>query len=314
MATKTISIRNMLSKRKSVNCVARKLRFSEVGKEDVYNITAPFRYNKKTYLLGRVEPHSIEESSKTVFFKKNNKTKGFQPDYSLPVFTLQDPSITKIDKMFVLNGVEVKPNIRKKEGLTYRIVFYKGSSLENLKKFAYGPWGMKGIRLVKLTNGKIGVFSRPQGKKGRLGKIGFTQINSLSKLKPRLFHKAKIIPGIFSKGEWGGVNEAHILKNGKIGIIGHIARFSKDKKNKFYYPIVFCLDSESLEISTIRILIRRAELPEGESKRPELYNVVYPGGIIRKNGNVAILYVGVGDAESYVVKIADPFSFYEELE
>jgi len=97
---------------------------------------------------------------------------------------------------------------------------------------------MKDIRLVELKNGKIGVFTRPQGRRGRRGKIGFTTISSLENLTPRTLTKAQIIKGQFAKGEWGGVNQALILKNGKIGALGHIARYSKDKQNRFYYAIV----------------------------------------------------------------------------
>jgi hypothetical protein len=292
---------------------AKKIRFAKVEKQDVYNVTAPFQCKNSTYILGRVEPRDIEESARMIFFKK--KGNYWYPDSNCPVFDLQDPFITNLGGTFVLGGVQVKPNPRKPFALTYRTLFYKGTDIHNLKKFAAGPWGMKGIRLIQLPQDKIGVFTRPQGNKGRRGNIGFTTINSLANLSPRLLSKVELIPDQFARGEWGGVNEVLILKTGKLGILGHIARFSRDKRRdyrmRFYYPMVFAFDPKTRKASSIRVLVRRAELPEGDAKRPDLYNVVYPGGIIRENSK-AKLYAGVGDAEAYEIMIKDPFKYYEK--
>ena len=85
----------------------------------------------------------------------------------------------------------------------------------------------------------------------------------------------------------------------------------KIKKNRFYYPIAFSYDYEKNQVSPIKILMRRGELPEGESKLPGFYNVIFPGGIIRENG-LAKIYAGVGDAESYEIIVNDPFLEYEK--
>jgi len=304
-----LSINQILKVYKSSFVSAKKLRFSSVEKQDVYNITAPFKYNKRTYLLGRVEPRNIEEGAKVFFFRKKPGSIYWIPDKNCPNFVMEDPFITKIRNMYVLGGVETmrKPG---RTWLSFRTVFYKGSDIHNLKRFANGPWGMKGIRLIELPDGKIGVFTRPMGKKGARGKIGFITIESLKQLTPRVLSNAEIIKG-FAKGEWGGVNDTVMLKENKLGVLGHIARYSQGMAMRFYYPMVFCFDPETKKSSTIRILVRRAELPEGEAKRPDLYNVVYPGGIIREDGK-AKLYVGVGDAEAYEVLIKDPFTYYEE--
>jgi len=171
---------------------------------------------------------------------------------------------------------------------------------------------MKGIRLVELPNEEIGVFTRPQGKKGARGKIGFTIIDSLSKLTPRVLTNTEVLKGQFARGEWGGVNEISVLKNKTLGILGHIARYSSGKSMRFYYPTAFCFNYKTRKYSSMRLLIRRAELPEGEAKRPDLYNVVYPGGIIREKNGKAKLYAGVGDAEAYEITIKDPFNYYEK--
>lgn len=304
------SVREILKVYKSSFFSAKKLKFYSVEKQDVYNITAPFRFGKKRYILGRVEPRDIELGARVYFFTKKKNSDYWVPDKNCQVYDLQDPFICCIGETFVLGGVEVQQRSAKKH-LSYRTVFYRGKDIHNLRRFATGPWGMKGIRLVELNDGKIGVFTRPQGKKGGLGRIGFTTINSLNELKPRKISNAELIRGLFVKGEWGGVNEVHYLCNGKLGVLGHVARFSKDKKLRFYYPMVFGFDIEKRKATSIRILVRRAELPEGEAKRPDLYNVVYPGGLVR-NGAGAKLYVGVGDAEAYSVSIKDPFIYYEK--
>jgi len=284
----------------------KKLKFLNIRNRTVYNITAPFKYENKTYLIGRVE-NPKDETSIIRFFKKTNSY--FVSDNSFQTFELEDPFITKIKDCYILGGVETKPD--RHERLKWRTIFYQGKNLRNLRKFAAGPWGMKDIRLIELPNSKIGVFTRPQGKKGRRGKIGFFEINSLSELKPRKISQAKIIPQLFARGEWGGANDILILKTGKIGILGHVARFSKDK-NKFYYPMVFAFDPTTGKTSTMRMICRRAELPEGDSKKPDLYNVVFPGGIIRKGRNLATIYIGIADFESYEITVQDPFKYYEK--
>ncbi len=299
-------ITNILKVYKSPKIVnLKKLKFLNVNKHSVYNVTAPFNYEGKTYIIGRVE--NKQELSEVVFFKKVNSH--FAPDESFQKFMLEDPHLTKIDGFFVLSGVETKTA---RDKLKWRTVFFKGKDLRKLKKFAYGPWGMKDIRLIELPSKKIGIFTRPQGKKGRRGKIGYTEIENLKQIKPRKLASAKIINhNLFGRGEWGGANEPVLLKTGKIGVLGHVARFSKDK-NKFYYPMVFAFDPATFKTSSIRLIGRRAELPEGNAKKPDLYNVIFPGGIKRNGDGTAKIYVGVGDYESYEIEMEDPFKYYEE--
>ena len=57
----------------------------------------------------------------------------------------------------------------------------------------------------------------------------------------------------------------------------------------------------------MKIIATRKELPKGESKSPELSNILFPGGLIRNNNGTVNLYVGAGDAEAYEILIKDPF-------
>lgn len=290
---------------------AKKIKFGGIGKNPVYNITAPFKFKESLYIFGREEDSNKGEFNSKISLFKKTKTNSWILDTKFEKLNLEDPFVNKIDDEFIVGGVEVQKNIRKRM-INYRTIFYRGKDIFSLKKFVAGPWGMKDIRLVKIDKNKIGVFTRPQGKKGGRGKIGFTIISNLQELTPKTMSNAPIINGQFAKGEWGGVNQVLILKNKKLGILGHIARYSKDKRNRFYYAIVFGFDTEKRIASNLRIILRRAELPEGESKDPGLYNVIFPGGIIRKKNGTALLYAGIGDMESYKILIRDPFKYYEE--
>jgi len=307
------SIKSLLASYDSSNILkCKKLDFEGVTGLDVYNIASPFKLKGVNYLLGRVELRDFEVGSLAVFFTKKGKEKYWKRSKA-PVFNLQDPFWIRFNGEIVIGGVEImQKNVER--GLKWRTVFYRGKSLGKLRRFAEGPWGMKGIRFVRL-NGKIYLFTRPQGKKGRRGKIGFRVLNSLSELKPRKISGAGIIKGMFAKGEWGGVNQVHVLKNKKLGVLGHIAKFEKDNSGevrRYYYPISFCFDPETEEFSGMKILACRGDLPEGDSKRKDLYHVIYPGGLIRVKGKKAKLYAGVSDVESYEITIKDPFLEYEE--
>jgi hypothetical protein len=284
-----------------------KLKFSGVMEQDVYNVTAPFQIKGVQYLLGRVETRNDERNTKIIFFQK--KENSWEADIKLPIFNMQDPFIFPFKDKLILGGVEVVQKDWRKH-LSYRNVFYIGKDIFYLDRLSSGPWGMKGIRFKDLPNGKIGVFTRLQGGKGGRGKLGFTIVSSLEELKPRLMSQTIPIQGIFAEGEWGGVNEIHTLKNGKWGVLAHVARYDREKI-RHYYPITFLFDYEKKEISRIKIIARREDLPQDEPKRTDLSFVVYPGGIIRKDDGFAELYVGVGDSKGYSIIIEDPFLEYE---
>jgi hypothetical protein len=97
------------------------------------------------------------------------------------------------------------------------------------------------------------------------------------------------------------------LGDGKVGVLGHVARFSDDGA-RHYYPAAFTIDTVSGNASLWRILIERSLLPSGEAKRPDLQDVLFPGGILRKPDGTALLYLGVSDAETMACVIPDPFA------
>lgn len=283
-----------------------------VENRDVYNITPPFKIKRTWYLAGRVEMRDDELGTKIVFFKRGKGQRMWRVIPLAPVFNLQDPFVSKIKGSWVLGGVQTK---QKGKNVRFRTLFYRGKDIDNLTKFARGPWGMKDIRLVELENKKIGVFTRPRGGKRGRGKIGFRVVDYLKDIRPRMLSRVEVIDNMFARGEWGGVNEVHVLKNNKLGVLGHIAKFKKDNgvKKRYYYPITFLFDPETKEFSHMKILVSRKDLPEGEAKRDDLYYVIFPGGIRRKENGRADLYAGVSDAESYRITIKDPFKEYEKI-
>ncbi|MGM0828953.1 MAG: MTP-1 family protein [Bacillota bacterium] len=286
-----------------------KVIFSGIGDKDVYNITAPFEDEGELVIAGRVESRDSEYSSVYFFVNRDDE---WTPREGAPVFELQDPFFAKISGELVLGGVQIFPHPTNAGQLGWRTVLYKGSSISNLREFAKGPDGMKDLRLVELADGSIGVLTRPQGDKGGRGKIGWTRISSLKELTIDVISEAPLLDGQFIDEEWGGANEPHLLANGLIGVLGHIASFDEEG-DRHYYPMVFALNPQTGGISDLELIATRSNFLPGASKRPDLADVVFSGGIIRKSDGTADIYAGISDAEAQKITIPDPFLQYEQI-
>lgn len=283
-----------------------KIKF-QVIEEDVYNITAPFDDGESVYIAGRVEKRDSEQS-RVVFFKEEHGT--WKPVEELGALQLQDPFLTKIDGQFILGGVEIFKDDENSTEWNYRTLFYKGDSVQTLKPFVCGPDKMKDIRLCQLKNGRILVMTRPQGEVGGRGKIGYTIIDSLEQLSSERILEATILENQFTEDEWGGCNEVHLLQNGLVGILSHIAKFDA-AGNRHYYSSAFCFDPSNGDYSKMKIIAVRNNFEDGPSKRPDLRDVIFSGGLIRNEDGTATLYCGVSDAEGHMIEIEDPFKDFE---
>ncbi|WP_406946326.1 DUF1861 family protein [Halobacillus sp. SY10] len=290
-------------KKKSLRNQGEKLHFTSVGERDVYNITAPFKDYNEEVIAGRVEPRD-SEYSEVKFFKKDGGH--WIPREGSPTFELQDPFLTNIHDQLVFGGVEVSPHPNKQSALIWKTVFYKGGSINELQRFAEGPQGMKDIRLVELSDQRIGICTRPQGDKGGRGKIGYTEIDSLDQLTADVIEEAPLLQEHFIDEEWGGANELYLLDNGQIGMLGHIARFD-ETGNRHYYPITCVLDREGMRLKDMKIIATRNDFPDGEAKRNDLVDVLFSGGLLQLGNGEVELYVGVSDAEAHRIRIPDPF-------
>lgn len=281
--------------------------FKLTDNRDVYNITAPFKSAGKIVLAGRVEPRDSEHSE-IMFFEEINGA--WLPIAGAPIYQLQDPFFTQLDEQHLLvGGVEVFPDPVNSQHLAWRTVFMIGTDIFSLKRFNVGPDRMKDLRLTKLKDGRILVFTRPQGEIGGRGTIGFIILDSLTEFTHANIAKASLTKH-FASDEWGGVNEIHQLKNGKIGVLAHVACFDA-MNNRHYYPAAFSFDPITLDYSELKLLGYRALFQDGAAKRPDLQDVVFSGGLIRLGSGKARLYAGIADAEAHYLDIPDPFDEFE---
>lgn len=283
---------------------AQKLIFSDVVDKDVYNITAPFHWQGEEYLAARVESADKEHDSETRFFR--HTPDGWRFDPTTVTLSLQDPFVTIIQEELIIGGVAVEWDASG-QAKGWATEFWRGPNLKQLALFARGPQWMKDIRLVELPRGEIGVFTRPVLTQPIERKpIGFTCLPSLDALTANALAQAPILEGQFANGVWGGVNEAHLLPNGLIGVLGHVAWFD-DNRHRHYWAMTFELNPATRQYTPLKLLAGRNDFPDGRAKRPDLSNVIFSGGLKRHDNGRATLYAGLGDAEAGQIDLPDPF-------
>lgn len=296
-----------------------KINFGGVGDKDVYNITAPFIHRGETLIAGRVESRDEELSEIILFSEADNEWNplsmtqqgtvthptGYGQLNSAQTFPgLQDPCVTKIDGKTLIGGVRF-PVVIGNDTHAWQMEFYLEADDGCFEKVLTGPPKMKDIRFAQLPDSRIIILTRPQGERGGRGKIGYTIVNSLSEVTDALFEDAPLFD-LCPTEEWVGGNEIHPLSDGSIGVLGHIAHFDSDE-NRHYYAMAFSFNPETGEHTPCKIIGRRNDFPAGDSKRPDLIDVIFAGGLIREPGKSARLYAGLSDAEAGWVDIEDPF-------
>jgi len=294
---------------------AKALRFEGVAGHDTYNISRPIETPDGPVIAGRVEKRDSEHST-VVFFRPSDEPDVWERT-DLPTLELQDPFVSRIEGDVVLGGVEITANPDRKgrdDTYIWRTRLFRGENLGDLAPMLDGPWGMKDLRLVQLPDGRIGVFTRPQGGPAGRGMIGFDIAGGASEFNEDLITAAPTWDDMYVPDEWGGANDAVALGDDRVGVLAHIARFVGDVRE--YYPLTFEVDLRSREWSSPRIPFARSDLPAGPAKRPDLVDVVFPGGMIPDTTpdgtRVARIYCGVGDAQAQKVTIAWPFSRWPE--
>lgn len=301
------SCRTLLTQYRSVAASGRRGRrilFQTQDKRDVYNITAPFADEGQPVIAGRVEGRDTEFSQVQFFVREGAE---WVEANGNPRFELQDPFVSRMDGELVFGGVRVMTDPLQPERIVSWVTeFYRGQSVRTLQHFATGPVGMKDIRLVSLADGQIGVFTRPQGTVGGRGQIGYTTVPTLADVTTACMADAPLLEYGFLADEWGGCNELHLLTDGLIGVLGHIACFSTDGA-RHYYPITFLVDPQTARRSALQIIAERVDFPAGSAKHPDLVDVLFSGGLVNNRDGTADLYVGVSDAEAHHITIPDPF-------
>ena len=287
--------------------------FRGVERFDVYNCSIPFTWDGKEYIYGRVEKREEWARSWVRLFEKTGKD-----EYSLVkdhmIYQLEDPYISIIQGEMVLGGTHV----RKRSGNidTYYGYFYRGKNLNDLVYFTTGPDYMKDIRLVELMDGKIGVFSRPRNeeikrKYGCDSMIGFAVIDTLDDLTDEVIQNAVPIDGIFEKDEWGGCNQAYLLADGNIGIIGHQSYKEAVEQGEdlaVYVNVSFEFNPITFEVKNKKIIGTRSCYPDAPAKVPNLVDCTFTSGIVMREDGKADLYGGIGDSMEGRITIDYPFS------
>ncbi len=289
------------------------LTFHGIEGFDVYNCSIPFTWEGKEYIYGRVEKREEWARSWVRLFEKTGKD-----EYTLVkehmIYQLEDPYISIIQGEMVLGGTHVRK--RSGEIDTFYGYFYHGLDLNDLNYFTTGPDYMKDIRLVELINGRIGVFSRPRSeeirkKYGSGSMIGFAVINSLNELNSEVIQNAKPIEGIFDKDEWGGCNQAYLLSNDMIGVIGHHGyevKLEDGKSLAIYTNTSFEFNPVTFEVKNRKIIGTRSCYPAGPSKLPDLIDCTFTSGISMREDGKVDLYGGMSDTMEGRITIDYPFS------
>lgn len=284
-----------------------KINFLGFPNHDVYNITAPFLWMGRNIIAGRVEKRT-EELSQIIFFE-NTDNGCWTPIKNGPNFSgLQDPCVTRINGKILLGGVRFPVTVGQERN-AWQMEFFLANEDGKFEKILTGPPKMKDIRFLQFPDHRILVLTRPQGERGGRGKIGFCLVNKLEEATHDLIDEAPLFDHC-PEESWVGANEAHFLKNGKIGVLGHIAQFCTNRY-RHYYSMVFSIDPEKGTSSKPIIIAKRCDFPKGDSKRNDLEDVIFSGGMHRLEDGKARLFVGLSDAEAGFLDLPDPFLQYE---
>lgn len=279
---------------------------AEIG--TIYNPTA----DNRGEMAARIEALGNQHSRVAGFREEGGL---YVPNLKAPVFeNSQDPAwMPNIKKQDIFAVIHTTEN-RAGEIINWQEVFYTfQGGLENIdvnKPFALGPEKMKDIRLVEWTDGKIGVFTRPQGEVGGRGKVAYIEIDTLSDLTTAI-PQAVIIPDVFIDEEWGGVNNIKVLSNTEAGLTMHIARFNPENgEKKDYYPATAIFHRNSCTITEMEIIGRANDLPfKVTPKMPNLGEVMFMGGAAQEADNHISLTMGTGDVAGIGLPPIDPESF-----
>lgn len=295
----------------------------------VYNPTAPFEFGGLKYLLGRVEPRNANYSVVALFQESpGSEGRKWEVVKEAEMFKCsEDPFYCGVIEGYGYFGmVRIEKIAKEGETPPHRTVIHRFKVEESdnfveqftkFEQFAEGPYSMKGIRFVAMPSGEIALFKRPKDGIFEAGKIAFKTIQSIDQLPadlagPVLGNEA--IKNLFKGDEWGGSNQVFVLKNGLIGVLGHIARVGKyDKKDYAAASIIVDPKSKTaLEIKVIATAYSFSEIvPKTFGQHINLHEIMYSGGLIRQSDGKAMLYAGLGDTVAGCIEIPDPFLEWE---
>ena len=288
------------------------LRFRGVEGFDVYNCSIPFPWQGREYIFGRVEKREDFANSTAWLFEKVGRDE-YAPVAGSMIYPLEDPYVAVIHGEFIMGGTHVRKSKGQIEA--FYGYFYRGSAPDRMSHFTCGPANMKDIRLVELRDGRIGVFSRPRGEHvekqyGSGAVIGFTVIQRIEELDARVIERAPVIHNLFDAGEWGGCNQCYLLKDGRVGVIGHRSYKEKDAQGVtqlVYINISFIFDPATHSASDMQVIGDKQCYPATEAMREDLRDCAFTSGIVMRPDGKADLYSGLGDVAEGRITIDAPF-------
>lgn len=293
------------------------LRFTGTEGLDVYNPSVPFLLEGRTVIAGRVEQRNSENAVTRLFALQPDGSYALMPN--APSFPgMQDPFVTQIGEDVVLGGVHA---LWRPDGslITYHTDFYRLHGL-NAPEFLFeGPPCMKDVRLLDMKDGRVAVFSRPQGgavaAQGRRAAIGMAIVPGLAAIRADTVANAPLLSWHFLPDEWGGPNQAHLLPNGLIGLIGHISWGEPVGDTLFlhYYGFVQGIDPVTRKTTPLRVIACRSCFPDAPPKQPRLRDVCFTAGITDRRDGWATLYAGLSDAACGCLRIPDPLAELEAM-
>ncbi|EPY31910.1 hypothetical protein STCU_03113 [Strigomonas culicis] len=283
--------------------------FKGVDGMDVYNCSVPFLYKGKRHMYGRIEKREEWAGSHVRLFVESGKDEFTVVPGGMTWF-IEDPFIAKVNGEAIFGGTRIRKTRNKV--FNYYCDFFRGGIEMNMY-FATGPDNMKDIRFVELTDGRIGVFSRP--KTDEFSCIGFTIVESIDQLTQKLVENAEPL-NVLHAGAWGGVNQAYLLTSGKVGCIAHYSYYTKgpnDRSISVYLNYSFVLDPETRQSYLERIIGTRNCYPACPNKADKLLDCAFTTGIIMREDGKCDLYSGLGDTCEGRITIDYPFEGYGDI-
>jgi hypothetical protein len=265
---------------------------------DGYNPSAPVANGLCPHVLVRAEPRHTDYATWSIPFRACSAD-AWEIDEDVPALRLEDPFSAMIHGTLVVGGVRIVSRLRDRP--LWETVFMRGTSLANLEEFARSPAYMKDVRLVGLEDGRIGIFTRPWGGATRF--IGYTEIDHLDELTSDVLANARLLETQPVEGQWWGANAVYNLGGGKLGVLGHIARWVDGHRH--YYPITFVFDR--LRFSIVQdpaIIAERSCFPDHAAKQPDLHDVIFPAWI---DWERRLLFGGLSDTTIGAIPIGEPF-------
>ncbi len=179
------------------------LQFGGVGDKDVITSPRPLRGTAETYLLGRVE--RATPSILRSFSSSWLASPGLRLLPSLRLRDLQDPCITFVDGELILGGVEVSGVA---SGWLHRLAdgVLPRQQQWTIDALLHRPDKMKDIRFKQLEDGRIAIFTRPQGVERRAGQDRLRhRRDSFEEMTAEMIEEAPLIENQFldSRMGWG---------------------------------------------------------------------------------------------------------------